>query len=98
MYAFENIFLFLTGVKCPGINITSIYNSSILVMPNISRTDDIPYGEFVTFTCTIPSDEPTPVIKSQQCVYDFSEHTYKLIGDSLECKSRYCSKKIGVKL
>ena len=78
----------ILGVKCPGINVTAIQDNLDLVMPDLSTEDDVPFGESVTFNCTIPSDSPQTDTRSQQCIYDFKEHIYKLIGDSLECKSK----------
>ena len=75
-------------VKCPGINVTTMQDNLGLVMPDVSTADDIPFGESVIFNCTIPSDNPQTYTRSQKCVYDFNEHIYKLIGDSLECKSK----------
>ena len=80
--------MYILGVNCPGINVTAMQDNPGLVMPDLSTANDVPFGESVIFNCTIPSDNPQTDTRSQQCVYDFNEHAYKLVGDSLECKSK----------
>lgn len=74
---------------CPSLNISSVTDNADFVTPVLSPEADVPFGENVTFECTVPGRDPEVTTGSQQCVYDATVKQYRLVGDSIECPSEW---------
>ena len=71
----------LRGLTVPPSDYTGLY----------SATDEVPFYDgssndvgVVTAVCE-PPEALAPVNRVLRCVFDFTDDTYKLLGDSLEC-------------
>ena len=78
------------GVKCAPVNLTDIMHrfGGDLVMPQLpdgANTTEFDFNEEMNFTCDIPGRGVE--MRTQRCVPD-EDNNYRLVGDSLECKSK----------
>lgn len=76
-------------MKCSGVNITFINGRMDLISPDLpdNYEDEVVYEGLVHFNCTIIPGRIEEQ-RSQQCVAD-TDGSYRLVGDSLECKSKF---------
>ena len=79
---------FSTEAICAGLDITIVQDNRDLVTPVLLTEGEIPYGESASFNCTILGANPEMFTRSQKCVYDVTVKRYRLVGDSLECRSK----------
>ena len=73
---------------CSGLDLTDVQGNTDFVTPELLDKGQIAYGDFASFKCTIPGANPETITRSQKCVYDVTVKRYRLVGDSLECKSK----------
>ena len=56
-------------------------SSNAYLSSNVSV--NVTFGESVSYDCNVPGRDPATFI--QTCMYDFTDNSYKMMGDIIEC-------------
>ena len=53
----------------------------------VNISTEVPYDTVITATCNL-TQALAPTQRSARCVFDFTNDTYRLLGDSFDCSGR----------